>query len=183
VPDDFRFSVKAPKTITHEGSLACNRAELESFLKQLEPLGEKLGPILFQLPPSLEFEAGITERFLSLVRELHPGDLAWEPRHQSWFQPPAEELLTQFEVARVGADPGVVPAASHPGGGRKLAYFRLHGVPRKYYSTYNSDFLKALALQISHLRQHSKVWCIFDNTASGAAAGNALQLSRLIQAT
>ena len=181
VPEGFRFSIKAPKAITHERLLACSPAELTTFLKQLKPLGKKLGPILFQLPPSLEFDATNAKNFLSLLRELHAGEVAWEPRHQSWFEHPAEALLTHFEIARVGADPAVVPAAAHPSGWEKLSYFRLHGAPRKYYSTYNSDFLRELAVQIDHLRQCSSVWCIFDNTASGAAAGNALELSSLVQ--
>jgi uncharacterized protein YecE (DUF72 family) len=181
VPERFRFSVKAPKAITHDASLACSRTELKTFLKQLQPLGEKLGPLLFQLPPSLEFQATSAKKFLSLLRELHPGEVVWEPRHKSWFEDPAEELLTGFEIARVAADPAVVSAASDPSGWRKLSYFRLHGAPRRYYSSYNSDFLNALAMRIVQLRKDSQVWCIFDNTASGAATSNALQLNSLMQ--
>jgi uncharacterized protein YecE (DUF72 family) len=179
VPDNFQFSVKAPKTITHD-SLRCTRPQLKSFLQQLEPLGEKLGPILFQLPPSLEFDACRTKAFLALLRQLHAGGIVWEPRHKSWFKPCVEDLLTEFHVARVGADPCIIPEATRPSGWSGLVYFRLHGSPRRYYSGYDSDFLGSLATQMSHFSPSLAVWCIFDNTASGAATGNALELHRRV---
>jgi uncharacterized protein YecE (DUF72 family) len=83
-------------------------------------------------------------------------------------------------VARVAADPGMIPEAKDPGGWNGLVYFRLHGSPRKYYSAYDSDFLRSLATRMAHLSRVSYVWCIFDNTASGAAVRNALELQTLI---
>ena len=180
VPENFQFSVKAPRAITHEGLLQPDRAQLKDFLQQVDLLGKKLGPILFQLPPSLEFDANRTTAFLTVLREMHNEDIAFEPRHESWFQRGAGDLLTEFRVARVAADPGVIPDAKDPGGWNGLIYFRLHGSPRKYYSAYDSDFLRSLATRMSHLSRVSQVWCIFDNTASGAAVGNALELQTLI---
>src|SRR5450432_1741021 len=66
VPAEFRFSVKAPKTITHEARLKCGPKPLAAFLRQVGFLGTKLGPILIQLPPSLAFEFDIANRFFSL---------------------------------------------------------------------------------------------------------------------
>src|SRR5664279_1120031 len=85
VPDDFRFSVKAPKTITHEHAL--NRAAelLPPFLRQIVILKDKLGPILFQLPPSSAFDHDIARQFLTVFREGYSGLAVWEPRHASWF--------------------------------------------------------------------------------------------------
>jgi uncharacterized protein YecE (DUF72 family) len=176
-PVDFRFSVKAARAITHEGKLSCTAQELSAFLHQVSLLRNKLGPILFQLPPSLKFEHAGIKAFLSSLRESHNGDVAFEPRHGSWFKDSAEELLNEFRIARVAADPACVPAASEPGGFSGLAYFRLHGSPRRYYSSYDQNLLNKLAVQIANLARGARVWCIFDNTASGSAIENAIQLS------
>lgn len=181
VPENFQFSVKAPRAITHEGLLHPDREKLDRFLQQVLLLREKLGPILFQLPPTLGFDARRTTAFLVSVREMYNEHIAFEPRHESWFQSCAENLLKEFHVARVAADPGVIPSATDPGGWNGLLYFRLHGSPRKYYSAYSSDFLRSLATNMPNLSPVPKVWCIFDNTASGAAIGNALELQTLLR--
>ena len=178
VPEHFRFSVKAPKAITHESALRCSPATLEDFLQQTYLLGEKLGPILFQLPPSLQFEAQTLNRFLKLLRDRFAGSVVWEPRHPSWFGAEADELLQAFQIARVAADPAVVPDAALPAGWASVVYFRLHGSPRRYYSSYDDKFLKDLAVTLEERSRRAEVWCVFDNTASGAAARNALDLSR-----
>jgi uncharacterized protein YecE (DUF72 family) len=176
VPKDFQFSVKAPRFITHETRLMCGPEALSNFFAQLVPLGGKLGPVLFQLPPSLEFLSKPVRRFLEQMREMHGGLVVFEPRHPSWFEVEAEFLLRQFRVARAAADPACVSAASVPGAWPGLAYYRLHGSPRMYYSTYGRETLKGISSKIEHLEKHTSVWCIFDNTALGAAASNALEL-------
>jgi uncharacterized protein YecE (DUF72 family) len=176
VPSQFRFSVKAPRAITHEARLNCSTEALLPFLRQISFMCEKLGPVLIQLPPSLEFEHALTERFLSLLRENYSGDVVWEPRHKSWFKNRVNDLLKEFQIARVAADPACVPAAAHPGGFANIAYFRLHGSPRLYYSAYSNDFLNAMALESANLAAKARVWCVFDNTASGSAIRNALEL-------
>jgi uncharacterized protein YecE (DUF72 family) len=97
-----------------------------------------------------------------------------EPRHQSWFEQGPEDLLKEFRLGRVAADPALVPQAGEPGGCESSVYFRLHGTPRMYYSAYSTDFLRDLSARITALAQRSSVWCIFDNTAAGAGTGNAL---------
>jgi uncharacterized protein YecE (DUF72 family) len=174
-PAHFRFSVKVPKEITHVRRLRQSRAPLERFLEETSALGRKRGPLLIQLPPSFEFDARVVGRFLSLLRSLYAGPLACEPRHPSWFDR-ASTLLVRFEVARVAADPACVPAAGEPGGWPGLTYYRLHGSPRVYWSAYDQDALNRLAASVR--ARQSDAWCIFDNTASGAALENAWQLQR-----
>jgi uncharacterized protein YecE (DUF72 family) len=176
VPAEFRFSVKLPKTITHEARLNCTSSALTSFFRQVDLLKDNLGPVLIQLPPSLEFDNRRTKTFLSLLRDIYPGMVVLEPRHGSWFEKRVNQLLQDFDVSRVAADPACVPVAAMPGGYTSLVYFRLHGSPRTYYSAYSSDFLDRLATQISNLVPASEVWCVFDNTASGYAIDDARQL-------
>jgi uncharacterized protein YecE (DUF72 family) len=80
-------------------------------------------------------------------------------------------------VARVAADPRKAAGGDEPGGFRDLAYFRLHGSPRVYYSSYEERFLDTLAVRLASLRRAGvDAWCIFDNTTLGAGTGNALGL-------
>jgi uncharacterized protein YecE (DUF72 family) len=181
VPDEFRFSVKAPKAITHQARLNCGLDLLSPFLEQIVFLGDKLGPVLFQLPPSLEFDETTARKFLSLLRANYSGDVVWEPRHSTWFNDQSNQLLEEFCIARVAADPACVPAAARPGGFAGVVYFRLHGSPRLYYSEYTQSFLDNLAAQLVDLAAQARVWCVFDNTASGFAIQNALDLTAKLQ--
>lgn len=175
VPKHFAFAVKAPRTITHEARLAGTGALLDQFLGEAAGLGRKLGPLLFQLPPNFAFDLRTVRAFLKTLRARHDGPVVWEPRHKSWFMPRANDLLADYRVARVAADPAVVPAAAEPGGWDGLRYFRLHGAPRIYYSDYGEDDIARHAARITE-----KSWCIFDNTALGAATGNAIALTKVL---
>jgi uncharacterized protein YecE (DUF72 family) len=183
-PPNFRFSVKLPRTITHEAKLANTGALLQTFLDQTTGLGPKLGPLLIQLPPSLAFDEPLAHDFLTTLRELYPateltsGLAALEPRHASWFTPTADRLLRDFNIARVAADPPKASPAT-PGGARHLHYYRLHGAPRTYYSPYTDSDLSNLAQTLRATSQPASLWVIFDNTALGHATANALHLSRL----
>ncbi len=181
VPEGFRFAVKAPKAITHEARLDGEPDMLSTFLDQISHLREKLGPVLFQLPPSLAFDEFVARRFLDRLRERHTAAVVWEPRHPTWFDPAADDLMKEFKVSRVAADPACVPSAKEPAGDERLAYFRLHGSPRMYFSSYDEGYLNGLALQIGKLRKEREVWCVFDNTGGGSATQNALQLMKKIE--
>lgn len=179
VPADFRFSVKLPKAISHAARLVDCGEALERFLDEAHLLGDRLAVLLLQLPPSFAFDAARVEDFLGDLASRTPAALACEPRHATWFEPEPDALLTRLRVARVAADPAVVPAASEPGGWRGLSYWRLHGSPVKYRSSYAGPRLDALA---DAVRRADDAWCIFDNTASSAATGDALGLlDRLAQ--
>lgn len=172
VPADFRFAVKMPKAITHEARLVRSAKLLHAFLGEIAGLGERLGPLLLQLPPSLEYDTA-ARRFLDLLRRHHQGAVACEPRHPSWFEPAPDEALRERRIARVAADPARVTAAAVPGGWDGLRYFRLHGSPVMYRSSYGPAYLEALA---QTLRSGGEAWCIFDNTAGPHAWSNALDL-------
>jgi uncharacterized protein YecE (DUF72 family) len=177
VPADFRFSVKMPKEITHIRRLAEVTEPLTRFLGEAAALGEKLGPVLVQLPPSLAFKADLAGFFLNL-RACFEGDVACEPRHRSWFTDEVDHLLAEFRITRVAADPVVVPRAAEPGGWSGFRYYRLHGSPRMYYSAYPREVLNALAQRLAD--DDGVAWCIFDNTAEGAATQDAMTLSDIL---
>src|SRR5829696_9169777 len=103
VPDNFRFAVKVPKAITHERRLTDASDLLDRFVSEVSGLGPKLGPLLVQLPPSLRFEDGVADTFLSELRSRVEGPLVCEPRHASWFTPEVEALLVELRIAHVAA--------------------------------------------------------------------------------
>ena len=176
VPDGFRFAVKLPRTITHERRLVGAEDLLERFLGEVRALGDRLGPLLVQLPPSLGFDPDVAAALLARLRGGAPGAIVCEPRHPDWFGAEAGALLVRFKIARVGADPPPAPGGQHPAGWPGLAYWRLHGSPKIYYSDYSPPRLDALASAVG-ARAGVERWVIFDNTAEGFATPNALALA------
>lgn len=173
VPEDFRFAIKMPKTISHEHRLKGIEAELDLFLADIAGLGKKLGPLLCQLPPNLRFDADVAEAAFAAMRARHSGPIVLEPRHPSWAGAEAGALMRRHGIDPVLADPPVIWKAvdfTLP-----PRYIRLHGTPKIYYSAYDDAEIDAFIRLLP-----PNGWCVFDNTASGAATSNALTaLSRL----
>jgi uncharacterized protein YecE (DUF72 family) len=144
--------------------------------------------LLVQLPPSFAFEARPVRQFFGLLAELFEGAVVCEPRHASWFTPAADRALVAARVTRAAADPARWPEASRPGGwlgadgdGRgAVLYHRWHGSPRVYWSRYDADWLRQRADALAGWPRDAEPWCIFDNTASGAAIANALELRSVL---
>jgi uncharacterized protein YecE (DUF72 family) len=181
VPEHFRFTAKLPQEISHERALRGCVACLERFLDQVEGLGGKLACLLLQLPRSRPLQAGIAGRFFEQVRKRYPNGFAIEPRHASWFEPAADDLLRQYGIARVAADPALSEAAARPGGEASLRYWRWHGSPRMYYSDYPEEALRALATQLrARAPRGTQRLVVFDNTAHAHATANAARLQELL---
>ena len=178
MPAHFRFAVKVPKEITHLRRLADADEPLERFLAEAGALGEKLGPLLLQLPPSFAFDGQRVSAFLRRLRGRTQG--------RRGLRAAAPELV----LGRGGAVALRVPdraggRRSGPGAGRGgarrvagLAYYRLHGSPRMYYSPYALGRLDALEHRLSG---SGTAWCIFDNTAEGWATHDALLLWQALE--
>lgn len=175
VPEDFRFSVKIPRTITHEKRLRDATDLLATFLGEVGELTHKLGCLLLQLPPSLKFYADEAAAFFTMLREQTALPVACEPRHASWFEPTAAELMRLHAIGCVRADPSPV-GGLEPVGHDATLYIRLHGSPAIYRSAYDDAFLDALATRIKAAHEAHSIWCVFDNTADGAAIPNALNI-------
>ncbi|MBD8097432.1 DUF72 domain-containing protein [Pseudomonas fluorescens] len=172
VPAGFRFSVKMPKRITHELRLQQCSTALDEFLAQCLQLDEKLGCLLVQLPPSLSYEPLVAGAFFDALRQRFAGAVVLEPRNASWLA--AGSLLQAFGIGWVNADPAVIAAGDAWHGVR---YWRLHGSPRIYHSAYGHARVQAYSqLLRQSIEEGIPTWCIFDNTASGHAVADALDL-------
>jgi uncharacterized protein YecE (DUF72 family) len=180
VPDAFLFSVKMPKAITHEAGLAGCDALLDRFVDEVTGLSGKLGVLLVQLPPKSALKKRIAHAFFRDLRARIDTNVVLEPRHASWFAPGVDGWLAERGVARVAADPAPVAGADKPGGWNGIAYYRWHGSPRIYYSNYDASGLASLQRRLKEDPARD-VWCIFDNTAAGAALGNALELKQSLR--
>ncbi|MCK8778780.1 DUF72 domain-containing protein [Rhizobium sp. NTR19] len=174
VPEAFRFAVKMPKEISHVRRLEEIAEPFGTFLEDIVPLGPKLGPLLCQLPPSLSFDEDRVTRSLEMMRAHHDGQIVIEARHKSWASQEALSLLEHHKIGRVLADPALVwPRASFTG---DVPYLRLHGAPKIYYSSYSDEEIRDYAALLG-----KNSWCVFDNTASGAAIENALTMLTVLE--
>ncbi len=169
VPEDFRFSVKMPKEITHLRAMKGIADLFDVFLRDIASLGRKRGPLLCQLPPSLVFDHAAIAGTFKTMREMDASAIVIEARHKSWACDAATSLLRQYSIEPVLADPAPVwPVGDFH---RPPRYVRLHGNPVTYYSSYTEEEIGAFARILA-----ADSWCIFDNTASGAATANALAM-------
>ena len=179
-PAAFRFSVKFPRTITHESGLRRTAANVSRFYEEIACLQPKLAAVLVQLPPKLEFSAARVRSFFQSVPALGGTTVACEPRHASWFSAAADEALRREGVSRVAADPARCPGAEFAGGARDFAYYRWHGSPKMYFSKYTEGQLAAFAAQVEQ-DEARESWCIFDNTARHAAWDDALRFLSMLR--
>jgi uncharacterized protein YecE (DUF72 family) len=179
VPEDFRFSVKMHRLITHYTRLK-NTELLKDFFGSVSGLGDKLAVVLVQLPPTLVFDLEVAGRFFQALRKIYRGCAVCEPRHASWSTDEARSLLAKQGIGPVLTeipDSGVDPLR---GAARRIPlYVRLHGTPRKYYSSYSDKDLERLA---EFLGEHGdrRRYVVFDNTAGPAGVRNALELQRMV---
>ncbi len=177
VPPDFVFAVKGSRFITHMKKLQDPERSLAPFLERVMLLKDKLGPILFQLPPRWHFNA---ERLAAFLTAL-PGKLRYtlELRDQSWINDRTLDLLARHGVAFCIYEfagylsPQVTTA--------DFVYIRLHGPDGPYQGRYNIQTLTEWAGAISAWRRQGReVFCYFDNDEAGFAAQNALQLQEML---
>jgi uncharacterized protein YecE (DUF72 family) len=177
VPEGFRFAVKVPRSITHDARLRDVDELLERFQGEAGMLGEKLGCLLVQLPPRFGFDDALAHTFFAQLRSRFTCSIAFEGRHASWFSESATATLRECGVIRVIADPAAGQPGPHVPTSDTDVYVRLHGTPRIYYSRYPIDEIARWRTQFDDdVAAGRTVWCIFDNTAEGAAVPNALEL-------
>ena len=176
VPETFIFAVKASRYITHIKKLNEPVESAELFLTRARFLGDKLGPVLFQLPPRLKVRLDRLEQIL----RTRPKDLRYcfEFRHTSWFCKEVYDLLRQYNSALCIADSPKFPMVIQRTA--DFSYFRLHGATLLYRSRYSPEELKIWAERIERFLDEADVYVYFDNDAEGYAVMNALELASLL---
>jgi uncharacterized protein YecE (DUF72 family) len=177
VPDDFVFAVKGSRLITHFRRLANAEAALQTFMDRLTLLAEKLGIVLWQLPPNLSVDNVLLDRFLAQL----PADgvrHAVEFRHESWLNPETFSILGEHDAAQVHVSSDAMPEDLTPTA--DFVYVRFHGTSR-YHGAYERpalapwrDFLQGQAAQ------GRDCFAYFNNDAEGHAPADAQRLRELL---
>jgi len=177
-PPGFIFAVKGSRFITHMKKLRDPERSLAPFLERMAILGEKLGPILFQLPPRWHFDAARLAAFLGALPTLQRYTL--ELRDRSWINARALDLLAAHGVAFC-----IYELAGYRSPREVTAdfvYIRLHGPGAPYQGRYDPRNLAGWAEAIAAWSQQGReVFCFFDNDESGYAVRNALELQDLLR--
>lgn len=177
-PDDFVFTLKGPKFITHVKRLVDPKESLNYFIDEAIGLGKKLSLILWQFPPSFKNTSENYERlegFLSLLPKINQ---ALEFRHKSWFDDKVFNLMNRKWTGFVINGSGRFPAHEITTG--NVAYVRFHGPTRLYASEYNMEQLKAWAKKIREFARSRDVYCYFNNDNNAYAIKNAKELLELL---
>ena len=174
-PPDFRFAVKANRSLTHVRRLLDPEEPVRQERERAEGLSDQLAVVLWQLPASLPRDMGRLERFAQVLDGGSTTRHAVEFRHPSWFAADVAACLQAHRLAVCGSD-----AADWPRWEAittDWVYVRLHGRPRTYVSPYDAAALDARAGRIrGWLDERRQVRVYFDNSAAGAAPQDALRL-------
>jgi len=174
-PDNFLWAVKANKYITHIKKIQDVEEPLERFFGSVELLKEKLGPILFQLPPSLSFDEAILSRFCDQLKGNHL--YALEVRHSSWTKRRVIDILRDYNIALCISDTaGRYPYIEE--NTASFSYIRLHGSKKLYASEYTEEELHVFAKKIRDWSRETYLY--FDNDYGGYAIKNAKRLKEIL---
>jgi len=179
-PDDFVFSLKAHRYVTHYKRLRDAEDSVERLRDQASLLGDKLACVLWQLPARMTADEARLDEFLGVLARSWPSVRhAFEPRHASWFTPSVARALSEEDVAVAQSDAPDFPLWDEVTA--DFVYVRLHGHTRKYASSYSAASLRRWANDAKRwARSGRDVYVYFDNDAEGAAVDNALALSELV---
>lgn len=177
VPDDFLLAVKMSRVVTHERRLRGCAGPLSAFLERVGILGDRLGPVLVQLPPSLERDLDRLGDFLKLL----PDGLtvAIEFRNESWYADDTFELLGEHGVCFCAHDMPGRPSPRRAVG--PAVYFRFHGPGRRYRGCYTDGQLRESAEWLAkQWPEERSVYAYFNNDLEGHAVANAQTLRGML---
>ncbi len=174
-PDGFVFSVKAPKIITHTKKFIACEAELTEFYQACrEGLKDKLGCVLFQLPPSFAYSP---EKLTLIINALRPDfKNVIEFRNASWWTQEVFDAFIKNKLIFCSVSypnlPNAIIATTLTG------YVRLHGDPKLFYSEYSEAELSKICNELERARKIKTAFIYFNNTASTAGILNALAIKK-----
>lgn len=175
-PDSFRFSVKAPRAITHYKKFIGITDLLLSFYDTInDGLQEKLGPVLFQMPPNFTYDEERLERVINSLDNAFVNVL--ELRHPSWWREDVYKRLTENYIIFCGMSHPTLPddvIQNTP-----IIYYRFHGVPNLYSSPYSKDDLQKVVNAVQQNPNSKQGWFYFNNDINASAIANAKQMIEL----
>lgn len=178
-PEDFRFAIKASRFITHMKKLKDPEMSIARFFDRIDILGEKAGPVLFQLPPGWPVNIERLEAFLQALPRHYR--YAFEFRNETWNTGATYECLRKYDAGwcifdLAGYQSPILATSA-------MVYVRLHGPGGKYQGDYAGNVLDDWARRIIAWSDESRdVWVYFDNDDSGYAPKNALELKARVNA-
>lgn len=177
-PAEFSFAVKAPRAITHYKKFLGTANMLSDFYGLLASgLKEKLGCVLFQMPPNFTYSPDRLDRIIRALDNHAPNVL--EFRHPTWWRDDVYKELAKYDISFCGM--------SHPSlpkevvANTSLLYYRLHGEDQLYSSSYQKSFLSALAKSVEKEKILTDSFIFFNNDINANAVFNALEMKKLVQ--
>lgn len=183
VPDEFTFTVKLSKAITHAKNLDFNEPDIEKFITSANQLGNKRGAILIQFPSSItNAYFNKVERIVEYVKMLNIENrwsIAIEIRHDSWYNSDTYAMLNQYEASLVFHDmPGSRTPLDHNATG--IIYFRLHGPEGDYKGSYTNHQILSYSSWLKTWHNEGKRIFVYFNNTIGAAYNNAIFLQKAL---
>ncbi len=177
-PANFTFAVKVSRFITHIKRLRNSEEAVDNFITRAKILGEKLGPLLYQLPPNMHRNDEVLESFLSTLPQGMKH--VFEFRHQSWLEDKVFEILQRHNVGFCVFD---MPSVSCPlVATADFGYIRFHGSTGLYFSCYSDEELADWAKRLANLARNLKaIYIYFNNDAEAFAVRNAITLRRYLE--
>ena len=177
-PANFTFAVKVSRFITHIKRLKNSEEAVDNFISRAKILAEKLGPLLYQLPPNMHRNDEILESFLSTLPQGMKH--VFEFRHQSWLEDKVFEILHKHNIGFCVFD---MPSVSCPlVATADFAYIRFHGSTGLYFSCYSDEELADWAKRLANLaRNLEAIYIYFNNDAEAFAVRNAITLHRYLE--
>jgi uncharacterized protein YecE (DUF72 family) len=181
VQDDFIFCPKMSRFLTHMKKLNDPEEPLERFFTVFEPMKNKMGPVLIQLPPFLKFNYDKAEHFYSLLKGKYKYyEFVMEVRHDTWLQEESLTLMTKYDIGFVISQSGTNFPYSEMVTAKNI-YVRFHGPKELYASSYSDEMLKDFAKKFHHWTKEGHIiWVYFNNDIHGYALEDAKRLIELI---
>ena len=184
VPENFRFTFKLWKEITHSKGFNFNEKDVVAFFNSINSVKEKKGCLLIQFPPSIGREyTRQLENLLGCIKEVDPAQewkVAVEFRNSSWYHEDVYDLLDFYKATMVIQD---IPKSATPILDQKsdFLYIRFHGPTGNYRESYSEDFLKEYATLINEWIEEGKTVYVYFNNTMGDAFNNLTMLNRSVQ--
>lgn len=184
VPDDFRFTFKLWRGITHEKGLTFNGQDVKRFMQVINEVDDKKGCLLVQFPPGFRADSlPRLDHLLNVIRQEdeHSGwDIAVEFRHKTWYKEQVYELLEKYDMGMVIHD---LPASAAPlqASANNFVYLRFHGPNGGYRGSYTDAFLYEYLEYIKEWQQEGKTVYVYFNNTMGDAVKNLMVLNEYMR--